>query len=128
MQDRYIGLFDYLRPFLAECGDFNVVACVEEGSETPGTYAGDLPVIGIIADEGDDEICIIRASSPGEADTVMKFRSFYAALESQFEKYPEYNLRVSEYRRLPDEYTMRLDIAIAGADVDPEDKVVRLFF
>lgn len=128
MNGRYVGLIEYLAGALEKCGHFKVVACPQQEHAGNQVDATEQQVIQIIADESDNEICVIRSLSPEKDSPILNFKTFYQTLTSKLNEYPEYSLRVSEYFQIDDEYSGRSDMPLAGAEVDEAQEVIRLLF
>jgi hypothetical protein len=120
---------EYLAGALEECGHFGVVARREQ---EPGVVnhlnPNDLPVIEVIVDDSDNEICVVRSAASDKGVSICDFKSFYQTLALRMEEYPGYSLRVSEHFQIDDEHSGRMDMPLTGAEVDEDKEVVRLFF
>ena len=63
-----------------------------------------------------------------QQDTALDFGAFYEILHLQFEKHPDYSLRVSEYIQIDERHTGRVDMPLESAVIDEDEEVIRLFF
>jgi hypothetical protein len=129
MQERYAGLMDYLAEAIEECREYKVVARKEPGEQSNrDSESTDLLVLDVIGDDSDAEICILCSSPWEQTDRRLTFGGFYESLVLHAEKYPEYSWRVSEYFEIDDEHIGRADMPLRGAEVDHDQRAVRLFF
>ena len=123
MSGRHGGFLDFLAEVNEQFSHFNVVACKQQDANPD-----DLPIIEVVADESDNEICMIRSASPGNKDAVLKLEVFHQNLRNELERYPDYSLMVSEWFQIDEEHTGRLDMPLDSVEIDEDAEVLRLLF
>lgn len=127
MSNRHSGLVEFLADLKEQFGTFGVVARREQETEPASDfYRNDLPIIKIMVDESDNGICLVLASS--EQESALKLEDFYQMLARQIEQHPDYSLVISDYFQIDDEHTGRVDLPLAGVEVDENEEALRLLF
>ena len=123
------GLLEYLSELIEHIGVFTVVSRREKEQRVPGSVrADDLPIIEVMSDESDDEICMVRKELEGDAAVALNLESFYRELHAEVTRHPNFKLVVSEWFQIDEEHRGRIDIALSGVEVDEGAKVLRLIF
>jgi hypothetical protein len=123
------GLLEYLAGLIEPIGAFKVVSRREKEQTAPGSVkAEDLPIIEVISDESDDEICMVRKEPEVDSAVALNLESFYRELQAEVTRHPNFKLVVSEWFQIDEDHRGRIDIALAGVEVDEDAKVLRLMF
>jgi hypothetical protein len=123
MSDRHRGFLEFLEEVTEPFGHFSVVARKQQESNP-----NDLPIIEVVADESDNEICLIRGASPDQEGAGLNLEAFHQSLRHKLEQYPDYSLMVSEWFQVDEEHTGRLDMPLDSVEIDENVKVLRLLF
>jgi hypothetical protein len=122
------GLLEYLAGLIEHIGGVTVVSCREGGGDRSGPASHDVPIVEVVSDESDDQICIVR-KGPGENPRVpLSLESFYRQMQAQIARHPFSRLVVSEWFQIDDEHRGRIDMALSGIELDEDSEVVRLIF
>ncbi len=122
-------LLEFLEPYIEHWGQCPVVARHEKESEKSTEDSLDQPIIEIITEESDKEICMVMAGSykrEGVRELPLELNVFYKSLKTHLENYPDYSLMVSEYSELDDQHIVRLDLPLRSLAVDGKSQVIRL--
>jgi hypothetical protein len=123
------GLLEYLAELIEHIGVFTVVSRSEKEQPVPGSLkADDLPIIEVMSDESDDEICMVRKEAAGDAAVALDLESFYLKLQAEVTQHPNFKLVVSEWFQIDEEHRGRIDVALSGVEVDEDAEVLRLIF
>lgn len=129
MSDRQSGFLEDLAGMIEQSGHFNIVARRRLESQAPGQFdPKDLPIVRVIADKNDNELCMVQGASLDVNERALNLESFYQMLQTQLELYPNYTLMVSEYFQIDDEHIGRIDVPLASFEVDEKQKSIRLLF
>jgi hypothetical protein len=122
------GLLDYLGELIEHIGRCPVVSRRELEGSAPGNLKfNDLPIVEVMSDESDDEICILRKGLEGDAP-VLDLESFYRELKAQVARHPNFKIVVSEWFQIDEEHMGRIDVPLRELEVDKDAKVARLLF
>lgn len=123
------GLLEYLGELIERIGFFTVVSRREQEDSGSGNLnSDDLPIVDVMSDESDEEICIVRKEPEGSARVALNLESFYREMRAQLAGHPNFKLVVSEWFQIDEEHRGRIDIALSGVEVDEDVEVVRLMF
>ena|SRR5947207_14798496 len=117
---RHDQLLEFLGEMAEQFGHFRVVA-INQSISSPGSS----PISEIIADESDNEICLIRAASD---QAFLNLDTFYMNLRGILDRYPEHSLMVSEWFQIDDEHTGRADVPLKNVEVDEDSNEFRLLY
>ncbi len=131
MSNRLRQLLEFLEPYIEHWGNCTVVARREQDVEKSDEISSDQPIIEIIAEESDKEICMVMAGSykrEGVRELPLELTVFYKSLKTHLENCPDYSLMVSEYSELDDQHIVRLDLPLQSLVVDGKNQVIRLLF
>jgi hypothetical protein len=123
MSGRHDGVLNFLAEVTEQFSHFNVVARKQQDANPE-----DLPIIEVVADESDNEICMIRSASPGNEDAALELEVFHQNLRTELEQCPDYSLMVSEWFQIDEEHTGRLDMPLDSVEIDEVAEVLRLLF
>ena len=81
-----------------------------------------VPITEIFADDSDGEICFVSGADD------LTLADFYANLQRQVERYPDYSLMVSEWFEIDTEHRGRADSPLKGIEVDEEKQTFQLIY
>jgi hypothetical protein len=122
-----MGRHDQLLSFLSEMSErfphFSVVAINQREPNRDR-----LPIKEVKSDRSDNEICLVRSDSTELTKTSLSLDALYSNLRNQIAQNPDYSLMVSDWFRIDDEHTGRVDVPLQSVEVDEDAEEFRLLF